>query len=370
VESRVEDRPAILLTALGVPVYTTDASGVITFFNEAAATFWGRRPDPDDRWTGAWRLYASDGQELLPEQSSLANAIAEDRPISGEEAELERTDGTRGVFLSYAAPLHDASGSLTGAVNVLVDITETRKAEEALWSAAEALAASNVVKDEFLGLVSHELRTPVTTIFGNAQLLRDRKGLPEADRHDMLADIAEESNRLLAIIENLLLLTRLESGFSPDREPQLIAHIARSVVENFVRHHPLYTVSLSMDAGQMVVEADQAHLQMLLDNLLTNAAKYSGYESPIEVQVAREGNEVLVMVRDRGIGIGDADESQLFSAFYRSESAKQRNSGLGIGLTVCHRIVDSLGGRIWAHPREGGGTEAGFALPLAEVLPD
>ena len=369
-KSRVEDHPGTVLDGLGVPVYTTDASGVITFFNEAAAQFWGRRPEPDDRWSGAWRLYAPDGQETPVEESSLAIAIAEDRPISGTEAELERPDGTRGVFLSYAAPLHNASGALTGGVNVLVDITETRKAEEALWSAAEALAASHVVKDEFLGLVSHELRTPVTTIFGNAELLRDRKSLAETDRQEMLADIAEESNRLLAIIENLLLLTRLESGFNPDREPQLIAHIARSVVENFVRHHPLYTVSLSMDPRQMVVEADQAHLQMLLDNLLTNAAKYSEPESPIEVQVGTEGQEVLVTVSDRGIGIGDADESQLFTAYYRSESAKTRSSGLGIGLAVCRRIVDSLGGRIWAHPREGGGTEAGFALPLAEVSAD
>ena len=88
------------------------------------------------------------------------------------------------------------------------------------------------------------------------------------------------------------------------------------------------------------------------------------------VEVSSDDQEACVAVLDRGIGIGDADPDQLFTAFYRTEAAKMRTAGLGIGLAVCQRIVDSLGGRIWARPREGGGTEAGFALPLAVVSPD
>jgi PAS domain S-box-containing protein len=359
-----------ILNALGVAVYTTDATGALTFFNEAAASFWGRRPELEEAWSGAWRLYWPDGRPMAPEESPIAVAVAENRPIAGAEAELERPDGTRGVFLSYPAPLHDAAGTVVGAINVLVDVTERRKAEEALWAAAEALAASNVVKDEFLGLVSHELRTPVTTIFGNAQLLQGKAGLAETDRKAMIADIADESNRLLGIIENLLLLTRLGSGANPDLEPQLVARVVRSAVAAFERHNPLRTVSLEIESGQMVVEADRSHLEMLLDNLLTNAAKYSPPESPIDVVVGSDEDGVLVTVLDRGIGIGDAEEGRLFTAFYRTDAAKTRTSGLGIGLAVCRRIVDSLGGRIWARPREGGGTEAGFALPLAEGSPD
>jgi signal transduction histidine kinase len=90
----------------------------------------------------------------------------------------------------------------------------------------------------------------------------------------------------------------------------------------------------------------------------------------IEVKVSADDHEARVTVLDRGIGIGDADTSQLFTAFYRTDAAKLRANGLGIGLAVCQRIVDSLGGRVWARPREGGGTEAGFALPLAVVSPD
>jgi PAS domain S-box-containing protein len=359
------------LDALGVAVYTTDAEGRITYFNDAAHALWGRRPGPEERWCGSWRLYWPDGRPLPHDESPLAMALKEDRPIRGMEAELERLDGTRAVFIAYPTPLHDASGRMSGAVNVLVDVTERRKAEEALRAAAEALAASNMVKDEFLGLVSHELRTPVTTIFGNAHLLRGRAGLLATEETEsMLTDIADESNRLLGIIENLLLLTRLGSGTPPDREPQLIAHVTRTAVEGYRQHHPDRTVSLDVQPGQMVVEADRGHLEMLLDNLLTNATKYSPSSTEIEVTVSSDEHEARVTVMDRGIGIGDADASQLFTAFYRTEAARMRTNGLGIGLAVCQRIVDSLGGRIWAIPREGGGTEAGFALPLMVVSPD
>jgi two-component system sensor histidine kinase KdpD len=260
---------------------------------------------------------------------------------------------------------------LVSAVNVLVDVTERRKAEEALRAAAEALAASNQVKDEFLGLVSHELRTPVTTIFGNAHLLRGRAGLLATEEAEaMLTDIADESNRLLSIIENLLLLTRLSAGSPPELEPQLLAHITRNAVDGYRQHHQNRTITLTVEAGPMVVEADRGHLEMLLDNLLTNANKYSPLSTEIEVVVGSDDHEATVTVLDRGIGIGDADESQLFTAFYRTDAAKMRTNGLGIGLAVCQRIVNSLGGRIWARPRDGGGTEAGFALPLAIVSPD
>ena len=360
-----------VLDALGVAVYTTDASGRITFFNEAAETLWGRRPEVGEQWCGSWRLYWPDGRPMPHRECPMAVALLEDRSIRGAEAELERPDGTRGVFMAYPSPLHDAQGEIVGAISVLVDVTERRKAEEALRASAEALAASNTVKDEFLGLVSHELRTPVTTIFGNAHLLRTRAGLLATQEADsMLEDIADESDRLLRIIENLLLLTRLGSGSRPDLEPQLIARVTRNAVEGFQQHHPTRRISLDVEAGKMVVEADLGHLEMVLNNLLTNAAKYSPPNSEIEVVVAADEQEARVTVLDRGIGIGDAEEVRLFTPFYRTDAAKKRASGLGIGLAVCQRIVESLGGRIWARPREGGGTEAGFALPQAQVAPD
>jgi PAS domain S-box-containing protein len=121
-----------LLERLPVAVYTTDAAGRITFCNQAAVDFWGRRPElGKDEWCGSWRLYCPDGTPMAHDECPLAVALKERRPIRGAEAVAERPDGTRIPFLPYPTPLFDKSGVLIGAVNALVDITEHKRAAEA-----------------------------------------------------------------------------------------------------------------------------------------------------------------------------------------------------------------------------------------------
>jgi PAS domain S-box-containing protein len=120
-----------LLNALPAAVYTTDAAGRITFYNEAAVELWGCRPElGKSEWCGSWRLYWPDGRPMPHGQCPMAVALKEGRPIRGAEAVAERPDGTRIPFLPYPTPLRDASGELVGAVNMLVDITERKRAEE------------------------------------------------------------------------------------------------------------------------------------------------------------------------------------------------------------------------------------------------
>jgi signal transduction histidine kinase len=254
-----------------------------------------------------------------------------------------------------------------GAVNVLVDVTERHRAEQAVRASASALEASNAVKDLFLGLVSHELRTPVTTIYGNARLLQSRGDeLHDDVRASMIADIATDADRLQAIIENLLHLTRLESGTTLDPEPQVLGRILGRVLESFRARHPGRTIRLVDAAPGAIVEADATYLELVLENMLGNADKYSPAGSPIEVRTTlAAGHEVRVVIRDRGIGLDPDECARLFEPFYRSRAAKSEATGLGIGLALCRRIVEALGGRIWARPRSGGGAEIGFALPIA-----
>jgi len=125
-----------LTDTLPVAVYTTDVAGRITHFNEAAASLWGRRPVlGEDKWCGSWQLYWTDGTPLPHDQCPMALALKEDRPVRGLEAVALRPDGSRVFFAPYPTPLHDNDGELVGAVNVLVDITERKAAEDGLTAA-------------------------------------------------------------------------------------------------------------------------------------------------------------------------------------------------------------------------------------------
>ena len=120
-----------LLDALPAAVYTTDAAGRITYYNEAAATLWGRRPPlGSSEWCGSWKLFWPDGTPLPHDECPMAVALKEDRAVRGMEGAAERPDGTRVPFIPYPTPIHDETGKLVGAVNMLVDITDRKRAEE------------------------------------------------------------------------------------------------------------------------------------------------------------------------------------------------------------------------------------------------
>ena len=120
-----------LLDALPAAVYTTDAAGRITYFNEAAATLWGHRPVlGSSEWCGSWKLFWPDGTPLPHDQCPMAIALKEERAVRGMEAAAERPDGTRVPFIPYPTPIRDEAGRLIGAVNMLVDITDRKRAEE------------------------------------------------------------------------------------------------------------------------------------------------------------------------------------------------------------------------------------------------
>ncbi len=234
--------------------------------------------------------------------------------------------------------------------------------------AQEQLRKANETKDEFLGLVSHELRTPITTIYGGARLLRLRgSALDETSRAEVLRDIANETERLHRIVENLLVLARVEVGPDTAREPILLQRVIESVLRSFRERTPLRSVECHIAVGLRPVAAELTSVEQVMRNLLSNAEKYSPPASDIEVCVDAEGDEAIVRVLDRGPGITPAETETVFDRFYRSAGTKGK-AGIGLGLTVCKRLVEAQSGRIWALPREGGGLEIGFSVPFAEEV--
>ncbi|MBF6599194.1 MAG: PAS domain S-box protein [Dehalococcoidia bacterium] len=244
-----------------------------------------------------------------------------------------------------------------------IAIDNARLFAEAQRTAAELRLAVQA-KDEFLGLVSHELRTPITTIFGNAQVLHYRGARLDSETRDRaIADIEQESERLHRIIDNMLVLSRLEAGRTLQTEPVVVPRMIERVVGGFRQRQPRRQVEVEVEEGLPPVSAEPVYFEQVLRNLLSNAGKYSPPSEQVLVQASREDGCVAVRVLDQGPGIPEDEMSQIFRAFYRSPRTSAQAPGAGIGLAVCKRLIEAQGGRIWARPREHGGAEFGFTLP-------
>jgi K+-sensing histidine kinase KdpD len=231
---------------------------------------------------------------------------------------------------------------------------------------------SVALREAFVGVISHELRTPITTIYGLARVLRQRgETLDPAARAEAIADIEAESDRLYRLVEDLLVLSRAESGrVEIEPEPINLARLVRRLVDGEMLRHPDRAFLVDAPAQMPLIESEATYVEQVVRNYLTNATKYSAAPAPIEVTVAVEDEDVVLRVLDRGIGIDGETATSAFDLFYRTPQASRTASGAGIGLFVCRQLVEAMGGRTWLQPRDGGGTEAGFRLPIAPLEDD
>ena len=222
------------------------------------------------------------------------------------------------------------------------------------------------LQEAFISVISHELRTPITTILAGSRLLRRRLGddaNAEGLAGDLAADIEAESDRLFRIVEDLLVLSRLERhNLSIAQEPVHVAHLAGRVVASESRRWPLHHFVTPERDPIRVVRGEETYIEQVLRNLLANAAKYSPPGSTVEVSLDDHPDGVAVRVLDDGPGIARAEVEQLFTLFYRSPQTAATAAGAGIGLFVSRQLVDAMGGRMWAQRRRSGGSEFGFSL--------
>lgn len=229
----------------------------------------------------------------------------------------------------------------------------------------EELRKANEAKDEFLSMVSHELRTPITTIYGGSRLLSTQGGLlDEESKASILKDIEQEAERLHRIVEDLLILARVELGQEVQLEPVLVRRIAEKSASALSRRRPNRSIMMDFDETLPPAAGSAGYLEQILRNLLNNADKYAPPGTPIDlVTFLNQDAEIEFVVLDRGPGIPPEEIDRIFERFYRSDSTARQAGGAGIGLSVCKRLVEAQSGRIWACARAGGGLEMHFALP-------
>jgi signal transduction histidine kinase len=228
------------------------------------------------------------------------------------------------------------------------------------------------LKEEFLSAAAHDLRTPLTVVLGQAELLERRLNRdPQApvDRAGVTR-MTSEARRLRDLISELLDAQRLEQqGAVMDR----IILDLREVVDASRNRQLEHGLGLQVTAANMPIlaSADRARMEQVLDNLIENAVKYTPGGVLPEVELASEGSEARLRVIDHGVGIPDADHDRIFERFYRASNAQSiTDTGMGLGLYICRRIVEEHDGRIWVEPTPGGGSTFCVALPTADEPPD
>jgi len=245
-------------------------------------------------------------------------------------------------------------------------LERTLLAEEA--HGAQVRMEAEKLRSSLLSSVSHDLRTPLSAITGAASaLLQSGPALSLTDQRELLEAIREEAERLGRLVQNLLDMTRLESGAVPVRREwhslEEIVGIALGRLSHRLGERP---VDVRLPEDMPFVPVDAVLIEQIFINLLDNALKYTPDGSPIEISARVDNSGVRVEVADRGPGLAPGLEQRVFEKFYRGQSPGR---GSGLGLAICRGFVEVHGGRIWAENREGGGAAFRFTIPLTENPP-
>jgi PAS domain S-box-containing protein len=225
------------------------------------------------------------------------------------------------------------------------------------------------LKDEFIGLVSHEIRTPLTVIIGALHtILTEEARLSAEEKSQLLQDAVWEAESLSHLLSNLLELSRAQSErLLLHRESINIEALVHDVVDRIKQQSSGYNFTIDIRSKLPKVYADPVRLEHILHNLLENAVKYSPENSQITVSIVPEKENLVLAVKDQGIGISLHDQDKLFKPFERlGFSQNSTVKGIGLGLLVCKRLVEAHGGRIWVESEPGRGTTFLFTLPLEQ----
>jgi len=267
------------------------------------------------------------------------------------EGDLERLDGlTVSVGITYA--LLEKEGRPINIIANLRDITNFRKAEE--------------MKNTFISVISHELKTPVALIKGYAGTLRrEDANWSKSDYQEALMVIEEEADRLTELIENLLAASKLQAeGMRLSLGDVQLAEIARRSGERFQTQSKKHRLLLDFPADFPIIQGDEVRLRQVVENLISNAIKYSPKGGEIHIRGDYDAAEVRLSVQDQGIGLTAQQLERVFERFYRADSSLTNNTqGTGLGLFLSRAVVEAHGGRIWAESTPGTGSSFYFALP-------
>ncbi len=344
---RQRDQAERVIAHLGDGVFVVDREGVVQLWNRAAEAITGLR---------ATEVRGRRAEEAIPGWTTIATFVpVADQPGEADDVPASETVpldvAGREIWLSIVAVALDDD-----TVYAFRDATHDRRLEN--------------LRSQFVATISHELRTPLASLHGAAITLREHD-LPPQTEDDLLEMIAEQSNRLANLVEEILIAGQLDSGslrvvadtFDPEELVRGVVLVARSRVGEET------TIEVTMPPVVPKVHGDGERTRQVLLNLLDNAIKYSPSGGRIEVRLAAVGDRLRFSVHDQGLGIPVGEQERIFDKFYRLDPDQRRGiGGTGLGLYICRELVRSMHGRIWVESEAGDGTTFALELP-AEPVP-
>lgn len=362
-----------ILASIGDGLAVADPDGRLLYVNKAF-----------ERLTG-WSSAEAVGQiffDLVPRENSQGNKIPRawftdvikkilsgksvtTNPVSGDESIISipspyfiRKDGSKFPVGVEVNPIY-IEGKATGIIEAFNDLTMEREVDKA--------------KDEFLSLASHQLRTPPSIISWYTETLQSGELGPVNEKQaEYLKEVYKANQRMIATINSLLNISRIEMGtFSVSTKPIKIKDIIDETVDELTsRFNRKVTLKKYYDPALDLFKADPNILQIIIDNLLSNAFKYSPPDNTkMEIAAKIENDSLLFSVKDNGIGIPAKDQDRVFEKLFRADNAVSADpDGTGLGLYMTKKIiVDGLGGKIWFESEEGKGTTFSVSLPTSGI---
>ena len=346
----------LILESVGDGIYGIDLDGRLTFINQAAARALGYTPEELTGRDMHELIHHNhiDGTPYSKANSPILHAMRRCETVRMRDEVFWRHDGTAVPVEYTATPLID-DGQISGMVVAFQDISDRRRLER--------------MKDEFISTVSHELRTPLTSLRASLGLIASGSLDKRPEKQRQMIDMAiGNCDRLVRLVNDILDFDSGEKGKLPlRRQPVEAVDLLRRAVDVAHAEATRIHIGLRIDAPPALVLADEDRVVQVLNELVTNALKFSPPETTIRLAAQPFGtSEVCFSVEDQGRGIAPEKLERIFERFQQGDASDSRAlGGTGLGLALCRSIVEQHGGRIWAESTPGQGSRFQFTLPAA-----
>ncbi len=353
-----------LIEAAPQVIWVADADGQVALLNKAWHEFSGRAEEESlgTRWAEA--LHPEDLPDVL---AKWERAYNHGETYSGE-CRFQAKDGSYQTFIFIGTPVRNESGEIINWVGINTNIADRVQAEIALQEAKDAAEYANRAKSEFLATMSHELRTPLNAIIGFSEILRDEiLGTLNDEQKELILDIRTSGNHLLAMINDILDLSKIEAGKMDLQLEQFSIREAVTEVNTIITALAnKKQIQLVLELDQDVsIEADKLKFKQILYNLLSNAIKFTNEGGKVTTKFEVSSSALLGSVTDTGVGISPQDREKLFQPFTQLDASSTRaHGGTGLGLALTNRLIQLHGGKIRVDSEIDEGSTFSFTFPL------